>query len=134
MKCLCTSGIRRGRRCGFRGGRHSVGLFDQTQQRLSLVVPLGFGTWRTVKTAIPAFEERDASTPACGLARFFALVKARDFSRRTFHVNLTGASIAFGTGNGFAPCIFRACVCVCVCVCLSFPKKFLKNGKHGKSM
>ena len=98
----------RGRRtCGFQGGGNAR-LITQTHQRLRLIVPLGLGAWRAVKTAIPALEERDALTPACGLTRRFACVKARDFSRRRFfHVNLTGSRVAFGVGNGFAPSTFR---------------------------
>ena len=50
--------------------------FEQTNQRLRLIVPLGFGARRAVKTTPSALEERDASTPVCGLARYFACVKA----------------------------------------------------------
>ena len=75
----CCS-FRGGCRCGFRGGGNAR-LFNQTHQRLRLVVPLGLGTWRAVKTAPSASEERDALTPECVLTRFFACIKARDFSR-----------------------------------------------------
>ena len=75
---------------------------------LNPVVSRGLGARRAVKTAPSAPEERDALTPERGLTRFFACIKARDFSRRNFHVNLTGARVAFGAGNGFAPSAFRA--------------------------
>ena len=70
---------------------------------LSLVVPLGLRAWRAEKTAIPALEERDALTPECDLTRFFALVKARDFSRGTFHVDLTGVRVAREFGTDLQP-------------------------------
>ena len=106
-----TCGFRGGRRRGFPGGRRcgfrrggNARPFNQTHQRLRPAVPVGLGARRAVKTAPSARIVRDALTPECGLTRFFACIKARDFSRRSFfHVNLTGARVAFGAGNSFAP-------------------------------
>ena len=113
----CSLGFRGGLRCGFRGGGRcgfrdggNARLFNQTHQRLRLIAPRGLGARRAVNTAPPAPEERDALTPERGLTRFFACIKARDFSRRNFHVNLTGARVAFGAGNGFAPSKLRGYV------------------------
>ena len=105
---LTCCSFRGGGRCGFRGGGNAR-LLNQTQH-LRLIAPRGLGARRAVKTAPSAPEERDALTAECGLTRFFACVKARDFSRRTCNVDLTGARVTFGAGNGFAPCTFRAYV------------------------
>ena len=62
------------RTCGFRGGGNAR-LITQTHQRLRLIVLLGLGARRAVKTAPSALEERDALTTECVITRLFASIK-----------------------------------------------------------
>ena len=103
-KVACTVGAGPSR--VFPGRSLTIQSHGNGRKRIVLV----FGAKRAVVAAMPTFKERDAVALYRILAIFSAVLNVRHISRRGLDVFLSGARVAFGAVNCFAPCNFRFCV------------------------
>ena len=88
-------------------GKHSA---STPSQRDSLVVLPGLGARRAEVAAPSAFEVRDALAPCRVLARLFALIEARDNSRRALrHLYLTSFRVTLDLRTKLLPNTYCTC-------------------------